>query len=75
MGIFRVEVFPIPFHYIHTLIMFKTLTLESMFEYIRQKFKKILILKFYPGIKCLHVFFSFFQPRMKFHPFLFDMDE
>ena len=35
-------------------------TLESIFEYIRQKWrkKKILILKFRPGLKCLHIFFS-----------------
>ena len=32
----------------------------------------MLILKFYPGMKCLHVFFSFFHPVMKFHPCLFD---
>ena len=55
-----------------------TLTLESLFEYIRQKLiKNMLILKFHPRMKCLHVFFSFFSsqdeissvfhPRMKFH--------
>ena len=27
-----------------------------------------IILKFHLGIKCLQVFFSFFDPRMKFHP-------
>ena len=38
-----------------------TLTLESIFEYIRQKLiKNMLILKFHPEMKCLHVFFSFF---------------
>ena len=42
-----------------------TSTLESIFEYICQKWKKtkktkknMLILKFHPGVKCLHVFFS-----------------
>ena len=53
-----------------------TLTLESIFEYIRQKLKKnMLILKFHPGIKCLHIFFSFFHPEMKFYSCLFDSDE
>ena len=53
-----------------------TLTLESIFEYIRQKLiKNMLILKFHPGMKCLHVFFSFFHPGMKFHPCLSSRDE
>ena len=52
------------------------LTLESIFEYIRQKLiKNMLILKFHPGMKCLHVFFSFFHPGMKFHPCLSSRDE
>ena len=34
--------------------------------------KNMLILKFHPGMKCLLVFFSFFHPRMKFHPCLFE---
>ena len=45
-----------------------TLTLESIFECIRQK---TLILKFYHGTKCLHVFISFFHPQMKFQPLSF----
>ena len=53
-----------------------TLTLESIFEYIRQKLiKNMLILKFRPGMKCLHVFFSFFHPGMKSHPCLSSRDE
>ena len=41
-----------------------TLTLESIFEYIRQKLiKNMLILKFHPGMKCLHVFFSLISSR------------
>ena len=53
-----------------------TLTLESLFEYIRQKLiKNMLILKFHPRMKCLHVFFSFFHPGMKFHPCLSSRDE
>ena len=35
----------------------------------------MLILKFHPGMKCLHVFFSFFHPGMKFHPCLSSRDE
>ena len=52
-----------------------TLTLESIFQYIRQKLKKknMLILKFHPRMKCLHVFLSFFHPEMEFHPCLFDI--
>ena len=48
-----------------------TLTLESIFEYIRQKNIYIctVILNFHPRMKCLHVFFDFF------HPCLFDRDE
>ena len=58
------------------LLCWNTLTLESIFEYIRQKLiKNMLILKFHPGMKCLHVFFSFFHPGMKFHPCLSSRDE
>ena len=35
----------------------------------------MLILKFHPGMKCLHVFFSFSHPWMKFHPCLSSRDE
>ena len=50
--------------------------LESIFEHIRQKLiKNMLILKFRPGMKCLHVFFSFFHPGMKCHPCLSSRDE
>ena len=42
----------------------------------RSKIKKnILILRFYRGMKCLHVFFSFFYPGMKFHSCLSFRDE
>ena len=52
------------------------LNLESILEYIRQKLKRnMFILKFYPRVKCLHVFFPVFHPGMKFHPCLFDRDE
>ena len=37
--------------------------------------KNMLILKFHPGVKCLHVFFSFFHPGMKFHPCLSSREE
>ena len=46
-------------HYIYTLIIFKHVNFGNK--------KNILILKFHPGMKCLHVFFSFFHPGMKFH--------
>ena len=53
-----------------------TLTLESIFEYICQKLiKNMRILKFHPGMKCLHIFFSFFHPRLKSHPCLSSRDE
>ena len=35
----------------------------------------MLILKFNPGMKCLHVFFSFFHPGIEFHPCLSFWDE
>ena len=59
--------------------MLKRVTLESIIEYVRQKLiKNMRILKFHPGMKCLHVFFFFFfipgwnlipvfHPRIKFH--------
>ena len=53
-----------------------TLTLKSMFEYIRQKGKNILTLKIHhPKMKCLHVFFSSFIPGWNFHSCIFDRDE
>ena len=64
------------FHSFILSLCSNTLTLESIFEYIRQKLiKNMLILKFHPGMKCLHVFFSFFHPGMKFHPCLSSRDE
>ena len=48
------------------------LTLESIFEYIRQKYKKnILILKFHPGMKRLHISFLFFILGWNFIPVFF----
>ena len=35
----------------------------------------MVILKFHPGMKCLHVLFSFFHPGMKFHRCLSSQDE
>ena len=64
------------FHSFILSLCSNTLTLESIFEYIRQKLiKNMLILKFHPGMKRLHVFFSFFHPRMKSHPCLSSQDE
>ena len=58
------------------LLCWSTLTLESIFEYIRQKLiKNMLILKFLLGMKCLHAFFSFFHPKMKSRPCLSSRDE
>ena len=45
------------------------LTLESIFKYLRQKFKKktMFILKFCPRMKCFHIFFLlFFIPEWNF---------
>ena len=62
------------FHY--NVLSLCSNTLESIFEYIRQKLiKNMLILKFHPGMKCLHVFFSFFHPGMKSHPCLSSRNE
>ena len=49
------------FHDIYVLsLCSNALTLESIFVHIRQKLKKnILILKFHPGMKCLHALFYF----------------
>ena len=64
------------FHYNVLSLCSNTLTLESIFEYIRQKLiKNMLILKFHPRMKCLHVFFSFFHPGMKSHPCPSSLDE
>ena len=50
------------FHYIHTPIMFKHVNFEKAYlnTYVQKLKKNMLILKFHPWIKCLHVFFSFF---------------
>ena len=58
-------------------IMLKHVTLEIIIEYVRQKLiKNMRILKFHPGMKCLHVFFFlFFHPRMKSHPCLSSQDQ
>ena len=53
-------------HPFHTLIMFYN---NNFGKHIFQKLKrKMLILKFHPGMKYLHVIFSFSHPGMKFHP-------
>ena len=64
-------------HYIHTFIMFKQAEFGKHTWIHRSKTeKKMLILKFHPGMKCcLHVFFSFFHPGMKFHCCLSSRDE
>ena len=59
------------FHYIHTPIMFKHVNFEKAYlnTYVQKLKKNMLILKFHPWIKCLHVFFSFFfVPGWNFTP-------
>ena len=64
------------FHNIHTFIMFKHVEFGKHIWIHTSKIRKnMLILKFHPGMKCLHVFFSFFHPGMKFHPCLSSRDE
>ena len=44
--------------FIHTLIMFKHVNFEKHIWIHTSKIRKMLILKFHPGMNCLHVFFS-----------------
>ena len=62
--------------FIHTLIMFKHVNLGKHIWIQRQKLtKNMLVLKFHPGMNCLHVFFSFFHSGMKSHPCLSSWDK
>ena len=55
-----------------TIIMFKHANVGKHIEYMDQKLSKNMpIVKLYPRMKCLRVFFSFFYLWMKFHPCLF----
>ena len=64
------------FHYIHTFIMFKHAEFGKHTWIHTSKIEKnMLILKFHPGMKCLHILFSFFHPGMKFHRCLSSQDE
>ena len=58
------------FHYVQTYWICKT----YLNTYVNNR-KNMLILKFRPRMKCLHVCFSFFHPRMKFYPCLWSQDE
>ena len=58
------------FHYVQTCWIWKT----CLDTYVKNK-KNMLILKFHPRMKCLHVFLSFFHPWMKLHPCLSSRDE
>ena len=58
------------FHYVQMYWICKT----YLNTYVNNQ-KNMLILKFHLGMKCLHVFFSFFHPRMKFYPCLSSQDE
>ena len=54
-----------------TFILFKHVKVGKHIEYMRQKLSKnMLIVKFHPSKKCLHIFF-FFHPRIKSHPGFF----
>ena len=59
------------FHYIHTSIIFKHVNFgKHIWIHTSKRMKKnILILKFQPGMKCLHVFFLFFIPGWNFMHF------
>ena len=61
------------FHYIHTPIMFKHVNFEKAYlnTYVQKLKKNMLILKFHPWIKCLHVFFSFFLSQDEISPLSF----
>ena len=62
--------------FIHTPTMFEHVNVGKHIWIIRQKLiKNMLILKFHPEMKCSHVFFSLFHPRMKSHPCLLSWDE
>ena len=57
-------------------IMFEHTKVGKHIEYMLQKLSKdVLVSKFQPRMKFLHIFFSFFHPRMKSHSCLFDRDE
>ena len=50
-------------------IIFKHVKVEKHIKNMCQKLSKnMLIVKFHLGMKCLHIFFSFFHPKMNFHP-------
>ena len=64
------------FHYIHTFIRFKHVNFGKHIRiHVKNLRKSMLMLKFHPEMKSLHVFFSFFHPEMKFHPCLLDRNE
>ena len=64
------------FHYILTLITFKHINFgKHIWIHTSKLIKNMLILKFHPRMRCLHVFFSFFHPGMKSHPCLSSQDE
>ena len=63
-------------HYIHTLIMFRKLTLESIFEYMCQKWKnKHAHFKISSRDDVFTHLFFFSHPGTIFLPYLFDRDE
>ena len=53
--------------FLATFIMFKHVKVGKYIEDMRQNVSEnMLIVKLHPGMKCLHIFFSFFHPGMKF---------
>ena len=61
--------YKMPYTFLLTSIMLKHVEVGKYIEYMRQKLRKnMLTLKFHPGMKCLHVFFSFFIPGWNFIP-------
>ena len=58
------------FHYVLTCWIWQT----YLNTYVKNK-KNMLILKFHPGMKSLHLFFSFFHSGKKFHHYLSSRDE
>ena len=54
------------YHVSSNFIMFKHVKVGKNIERMRQNLSNnILIVKFHPWMKCLHIICSFFHPRMK----------
>ena len=51
------------------------LKLEIIISTWVKNLKNMLIVQFFPGMNCLHLFFPFLYPGIKFNSSLFDRDE